>query len=148
MPFVSVTRLHLRSAWGFLPFIWHTFRSNAQAKRAPGYLGGCLNRDAHGAYWTVTVWESREAMMAFRGSGAHRAAMPRIADLSDEAAYTHWEQPTAQVPDWRTAHARLLADPHFTKLPHASEAHRQRKLPAAPAFPGMRSEEPPAAPRA
>ena len=64
MPFVSVTRLRLRSV-RFLPgFAWHNLRTLKQVKAAPGFRGGSVLADRRWAFWTLTAWDSREAMRA------------------------------------------------------------------------------------
>lgn len=74
MALVSVTRLHLRSRWFFLPFVICTLRSGQQAKRSSGFRGGVLGNDAAGGNWTITVWDTEGAMRAFRNTGVHRSA--------------------------------------------------------------------------
>src|SRR5947208_3087596 len=68
--FASVTRLRVRSP-KFLPlFLWRTFSIQRQVMRAGGFLGGRLLVDVRLTFWTLTVWESEQAMKAFRGSDA------------------------------------------------------------------------------
>jgi heme-degrading monooxygenase HmoA len=78
MPFVSITRLRLRS-WRFVPgFLWHALLSGRQARSAPGNLAALTLRDANLTFWTCTVWQDEAAMRAFMTSGAHRDAMSRL----------------------------------------------------------------------
>jgi hypothetical protein len=90
MPVVSVTRLHLASLWFFLAFLAHALRSSRQARRSPGFITGWGN-DSEWGFWTATVWESAEAMRAYR-SGQHLKAMPKLLRWCDEGAFVHWEQ--------------------------------------------------------
>ncbi len=59
MPFISVTRLRIRSLF-FLPaFAFHTLRSIRQVRTAAGFLDGNLLPDRHRTYWTMTAWDSQ-----------------------------------------------------------------------------------------
>lgn len=129
MAFVSVTRLRVRSVL-FLPqFFWHTFKSQRQAKRAAGMLGGRLMLEAHSVFWTTTAWESEEAMRAFRSSGAHKKAMPKLLDWCDEASYVHWEQERAELPSWAEAHRRMATDGKLSKVRNPSDAQSAKEFP-------------------
>ena len=130
MPFVSVTRLRVRSIF-FLPqFIVHAMRSSRQAQRAPGFLGGRLMRDSRDAFWTVTVWRDAKAMDAYRTTGAHRAAMPKLLHWCDEASVVHWMQDSNDVPLWIEAHERMVKDGRPSKVNHPSPNHSSHKIPA------------------
>ena len=62
MPFVSITRLRLRS-WRFLPmFAWYALRSSRQATRAEGNLASKFLRDRRNTFWTSTLWTGEAAM--------------------------------------------------------------------------------------
>jgi hypothetical protein len=128
--FVSVTRLHLRSAW-FLPlFIWRSTKAERQARAASGNLFVNLRRDRHAAYWTMTIWADEQAMRTFMLGGAHRVAMPRLIHWCDEASLVHWHQDTPEVPSWDEAQRRLQSEGRTSKLKHPSEAHVKFQLPA------------------
>jgi hypothetical protein len=92
MPFVSITRLRVRS-WRYLPaFLFQTLRAARQAKAASGSLAVATLRDADLAFWTRTVWTEEAAMRSFMVSGAHRTVMPRLLEWCDEASVVHWVQ--------------------------------------------------------
>jgi len=104
MPFVSVTRLRLRSV-RFLPaFIFYTLRSQSQAKRADGVLSVKVGNAAQLAFWTLTVWR-------------------------DEASVTHWNQDSADAPSWAVAHQRMVAEGRLSKVRYPSSTHEQRTFP-------------------
>ncbi len=114
--FVSVTRLHLASIWSFPVFLWYSLAAARQARRSAGFRGGWLGNDTERAFWTCTVWESGEAMRAFRNTGVHVKVMPTLLRWSDEASYTHWQQAEAVVPDAGAAYERLARGGTLSKV--------------------------------
>jgi hypothetical protein len=124
MPFVSVTRLHLASRWFFPQFLFYALASSKRARRSPGFLTGWVSNDGEFAFWTSTVWESLEAMRAFRNSGMHRKAMPKLLRWCDEASFVHWEQLEATAPDIDRAVDRLSREGKVSKVLKPSERHQ------------------------
>ena len=122
MPLISLTRLRLASWRHFPQFTWHSLRSIAQVRRAAGYLGGWTSRDAENGYWTATVWKSADAMLAFRNSGAHKKAMPKLLHMCDQASYTHFEQADAEPPTADVAYEVLRRDGKSSKVKSPSAA--------------------------
>ena len=128
MPFVSVTRLRLRS-WRYLPgLIWYALRSYRQAKAAPGNLSASTLREAGITFWTCTVWRDEGSMRAFMVSGAHRWAMPKLVGWCDEAAIAHWQQDHAAPPTWLEAHRRVQQEGRRSKVRHPSAAHERFEI--------------------
>jgi hypothetical protein len=125
---MSATRLHLRSWWYFVPLVRESNRSIRQAPHALGFRGGRLLLDGPRTFWTLTAWDSEASMLAFRNSGPHAAAMPKLLTWCDEAASVRWEQPEHVLPAWEEAHRRIVSG-HFLKLPHPSPAHLARAVP-------------------
>ena len=123
MPVVSVTRLHLASRWHLPQFMFQSLRSIAQARRAPGYLSGWTANDSEDGFWTATVWQSLEAMRAFRNSGAHLKAMPKLLHLSDQASFTHFDQGETDAPTADAAYERLIRDGKLSKVNAPSPQH-------------------------
>ena len=72
--YVSVTGFRPKAGIHFVRFWWHTLRSLAQARRAPGNIEVSARR-INGTYHTMTVWTDEASMVAFVRSGAHRRAM-------------------------------------------------------------------------
>ena len=124
MPFVSVTRLHLASRWFFPLFVLYALASSKQARRSPGFLAGWTSSDGNLAFWTSTVWESRDAMRAFRNSGTHRKVMPKLLRWCDEASFVHWEQPEASAPAPDLAFDRMSREGSLSKVNNPSSRHR------------------------
>ncbi|MEI6322703.1 MAG: DUF3291 domain-containing protein [bacterium] len=126
MALVSVTRLRLRKL-RFLPgFALLAVRSSIQAKRAEGNLQTLTIKDRGLTFWTITVWRDQEGMRAFRNSGDHKVAMPKLFEWCDEATYVHWEQESDTVPDMKSAYHRLLAEGVVSRLRYPSENHATR----------------------
>jgi hypothetical protein len=114
--FVAVTRLHLVTLRSLPMFSWYSLMSARQARGTAGFEGGWLGTDAEFGLWTATMWDAPPAMRAFRNSGIHVRAMPRLLRWCDEASYAHWEQEDAVVPDVTTAYARLQGDGRLSKV--------------------------------
>ncbi|HKV41560.1 MAG TPA: DUF3291 domain-containing protein [Blastocatellia bacterium] len=131
MPFVSVTRLRLRSRRYLPPFLWHSTKSARQAEHAAGFLDGKLLFEAKNTFWTVTLWEDEAAMRAYRNAASHRAVMPKLIEWCDEASVTHWSQETKAVPDWQEAHRWIAANgrPSKVKYPSIAQSANHITLP-------------------
>lgn len=126
MALVSVTRLRLRKL-RFLPgFAWLAVRSSVQAKRAEGNLQTLTIKDRGLTFWTITVWRDQEAMRAFRNSGDHKTAMPKLYEWCDEASYVHWEQESDTAPNLKNAYDLLVAEGVVSRLRYPSVNHATR----------------------
>jgi hypothetical protein len=91
MPIASVMGFRLR-AWRFVPaFMFHAHRSLGQLRRAEGFVAGAVRRERNLAYWTMTVWRDEPSMLAYVTGGAHRQAMPKLADWGEEASTGRWD---------------------------------------------------------
>ncbi len=130
MVFISVTRLRVRSIRYLPPFVWRAIQSVRQTERASGFLGGKLLREARNAFWTVTAWEEEAVMNAFRTSGSHLSAMPKLLEWCDEAAVVHWTQETAELPAWLEAHRRMVEEGRMSKVNHPSSHQSAKHIPA------------------
>ena len=130
MRLVSVTRLRIRK-FRFLPgFAWFAVRATMQAKRAEGNLQALTIKDRGLIFWTITVWRDQETMRAFRNSGSHKAAMPKLSEWCDEATYIHWEQENDSPPDLKSAYDRLVSQGVVSRVRHPSSNHGTRTFPA------------------
>jgi Domain of unknown function (DUF3291) len=129
MPFVSITRLRVRS-FRYLPvFLLDTFRAARQAKNAPGNLAVSLLSDANFTFWTCTLWNDERSMRAFMLAGAHRRVMPRLLQWCDEAAVTHWLQETPEPPSWQEAYRRPEQEGRASKVDYPSAAQSRFEIP-------------------
>ena len=123
MPFISLTRLRIRSI-RFLPlFALYTLRTLRQVKASPGFQDGALLPDRSWTFWTLTAWNSQEDMRRYMTSGAHKAAMPKLMDWCDEASVAHWEQADAALPSWAEADAKMRSTGRISKVRHPSALH-------------------------
>jgi hypothetical protein len=120
MPLIAVTRLRIRSVRFVLPFGWYTWGSFRQAKRASGSLGVKLRKAEGFAFSTLTAWQDESAMSAYRITAPHRHAMTKLLEWCDEAAVVHWNQESAELPDWRTAERRMAESGRLSKVNHPS----------------------------
>lgn len=128
MALISITRLRVRSL-KFLPaFLWYSFKSNAQAKRAPGNLASTIRAAGTNVFWTMTVWESETAMRSFMRSGAHKEAMPKIQNWCDEGSVVHWVSESTTPPTWEEAETEMFTKGRFTPLTHPSIAHQNHRF--------------------
>lgn len=110
-------------------FLWMTFLAQGQTERAGGFLGGRLLVDNLHTYWTLTVWENEKAMKAFRGSGAHARAMPKLVEWCDEASYAHWIVADNSIPEWPVTYEHLVSDGKLSRVARPSPDHEARCFP-------------------
>jgi heme-degrading monooxygenase HmoA len=130
MPFVSITRLRVRS-WFYLPaFFIQAGRIARQAAKADGNLAVKLLRDRRNVFWTATSWSSEASMKAFMHAKPHGPAMRSLLQWCDEAAVVHWTQVGVELPSWEAAHKRLQQEGRRSKVNHPSAAQTAYAIPA------------------
>ena len=123
MPFISITRLRIRSV-RFLPaFALDFLRTRRQVSSAPGFKGGSLLADRSWTFWTSTAWDSQESMRRYMTSGSHRTTMPRLLDWCDEASVVHWTQSDEGLPSWIDADKRMREGGRPSKVRNPSAEH-------------------------
>lgn len=123
MPFISITRLRIRSIWLLPAFALYTHRSLQQVRAAGGYLDGSLLPDRRWTFWTMTAWDNQQSMRQYMTSGPHKAAMPKLMHWCDEASVVHWEQTSEELPSWAEADARMRSEGRISKVLHPSPEH-------------------------
>ena len=129
MPFISVTRLRVRS-WSYLPaFLLATTRIAWQARNADGSLAVKIFRERRNAFWTSTSWESEAAMRQFMRAKPHGPAMRKLLSWCDEAAIVHWTQSDGELPSWREAHRRMQGEGRPSKVNYPSLAQQSYTIP-------------------
>jgi hypothetical protein len=124
--FISVTRLRIKSWWYLPQFFWINHQAMRQAKNSTGFRGGFALVDRHRAFWTLTKWDSAAAMKAYRGAGAHLAAMKKLPVWCDEASVAHWEGDS--LPSWTEAWQRMQSAGRFTPVNTPSQAQREKRV--------------------
>ncbi len=130
MPFISVTRLRVRS-WGYVPqFVLQSLKSARQAERSDGFLGGKLLRNHGNTFWTMTAWNDEAEMNAFRIAGSHGGVMSRLLIWCDEASVVHWRQESSELPSWPDAHHRMVMEGRRSKVNYPSPAQASNHIPA------------------
>ncbi len=120
MPFVSITRLKVKSFFYLLPFMRANERSAKQLVKTAGLLQGKELIDKGLTFWTLTLWSDDGQMKAFRNSNAHRQAMQKLPYCCSEASYFHWNQEEFTLPDWTTASEKLIGKGKITKVRNPS----------------------------
>ena len=128
MPFVSITRLRIRTPELVDQFAAAVPGVYAQAADAPGNLGMDLLAEANATFWTRTVWTDRAAMRSYMTSGAHGEVMPLLRDWCDEAHVAHWEQEGSALPTWEEAHRRIVDEGRVSAVAHPSPVHPTRAV--------------------
>lgn len=103
--FISVTRLHLRRVTKLPTFTWLTIRSAIQSRKSAGLLKSSFRKEGMLTYWTLTVWDNKEHMTAFRNTGTHLGAMKISREIADKLDYVHWEDD--EIPNWDEARHKL-----------------------------------------
>lgn len=129
MPFVSVTRLRLRSIFFLIPFMRANEASVKALKASKGLFKGKELIDKHFTFWTITFWEDEASMKAFRVSPEHRAAMQNLAKWCNEASYHHWTQDDTEFPSWQTISEKLYAEGRLSKVRYPSKAQTENRFP-------------------
>ena len=136
MPFISITRLRVRS-WRFIPsFFVEAVLAARQGRAAAGNLGVSVLREAGNVFWTRTLWGSESSMRSYMLAGSHRRVMPKLLERCNEAAVAHWTHESPQPPDWPESHRQLVPIGRPSKVRHPSQAQRQYQIPAPQVLPG------------
>jgi heme-degrading monooxygenase HmoA len=128
MPFVSVTRLRLRSFLFLLPFAFRAAASTRQALKAPGCQGVRTRKTRGLAFWTLTVWDDEKSMRSFVAQSPHREVMPKLSKWCDEAAVAHWMQTSGPHPEWSLATRTLLENGRLLRVARPSESHAKGQI--------------------
>jgi len=130
MPFVSVTRLRVKSFIYLIPFMRANEASVKELKKSQGLIMGKELVDKNFTFWTLTVWKDEESMKGFRNSNSHREAMKNLPKWCDEASYFHWLQNESNLPNWNVVAEKLFTEGKLSKVRNPSKAQIENKFPA------------------
>jgi Domain of unknown function (DUF3291) len=98
------------------PFIMLSLRVSRQAKKSAGYIAHALKADLpKRQFWTLSVWENRQAASHFVKSEPHSTAVKKFkAWADDSAAFVEWSKEGESI-DWREAMERLKTPMFYFK---------------------------------
>ncbi len=130
MPFVSVTRLRVKSLLYIISFMRANEASVKELKNAEGLIKGVELIDKKLTFWTLTIWEDEASMKGFRGSPSHRNAMQHLPNWCNEASYHHWMQEGMELPDWQTVSEKLFMEGKLSKVRNPSKAQIANQFPS------------------
>jgi hypothetical protein len=106
---VFASRFETRSLWGALMFLARTPTVWRQVSRAPGAYGATLKAEPlRRTFWTLSAWESPEALKAFAHTGPHAPTARGLAAQMRDAKFATWKANSDDLPlDWTEARRRL-----------------------------------------
>ncbi|RAG85873.1 DUF3291 domain-containing protein [Streptacidiphilus pinicola] len=109
---VMASRFEVRSLTDVPRFFARSLAIWRQLRTAPGALGASLiARPLRRTFYTLSAWESREALNAFAAAEPHRSTMTGLRATMRESTFTFWDVPTEQLPiTWPDAHAHIDAE--------------------------------------
>jgi hypothetical protein len=126
---ISVTRLRLRSWRYLLPFFLQTIRILLQTMRTEGFRNGRLLADQKLVFWTVTRWESEDALLTWRNRGAHGSSMAYLAKWCSEAAVVRWQiDGKADFPDWGDCSHKIAASGNMVVAKRTSNSGENQTI--------------------
>ncbi|WP_395571998.1 DUF3291 domain-containing protein [Streptomyces sp. BK79] len=106
---VFASRFETRTLWGALAFLARTPGVWRQVRGAPGAYGASLKAEPFKrTFWTLSAWESPEALRAFARSGAHAPASRKLSAQMRDAKFTTWTVTSEELPvSWAEVRRRL-----------------------------------------
>ena len=129
MPFVSITRLKVKSIIYLYSFIRANENSVKQISSIPGFISGKELIDKNLTFWTLTIWKDEVSMRQFRNSIPHKTAMQKLPYWCSEASYFHWTKEDEELPDWKNASTRLINEGFLTKVRSPTKRQQANSFP-------------------
>jgi hypothetical protein len=89
-------------------FMMLTLQTMRQLGRSKGLLGYALDADIFGLnFWTLSLWEDRQAIMKFAHAIPHSGIMKKLAPVMRETQFVHWNVSASNMPlRWDEAKVR------------------------------------------
>ncbi len=106
-----LTHLPLRSYWRIPQFLGFTAQLRRQLRGSNGMIGyAMLAWPLRKEFWTLSVWEDEDALMAFVRHPPHTRVMQALAGHLGMTKFIRWEMKGSGVPpSWRDAFIRFRA---------------------------------------
>jgi hypothetical protein len=67
-------------------------------------------------------------MQIYMMADAHREAMPKLVERSDEASFVNWNQDSSELPNWDIAEQWMAEQGKFVSLKYSSKAHLRNQF--------------------
>ncbi|GGV65145.1 DUF3291 domain-containing protein [Streptomyces griseoloalbus] len=121
--FVMASRFEVRSLKDVPRFFWKSLAAWGQVRKAPGALGASLEARPFGkVFYTLSAWESREALYAYARTDPHKSVMTGVRETMRDSTFTFWEVPVDRLPiDWDDAKRRIAVQAQAQA--NASDGH-------------------------
>ena len=109
---VMASRLQVKSLINVPGFLIRSLFVWRQVRKAPGAFGASLIADpVRGVFWTLSAWESREALYRFAASEPHRGIVQKLKPGMRVSHFTFWTVDSSQLPiKWKDAKQRLAKE--------------------------------------
>jgi hypothetical protein len=96
---VMASRLPLKQHRSIPGFLSATMKIRGQLGHTDGLIGFALDADlVHAVFWTVSAWQSREALDRFAGQDPHRTIIATIRPRMAPTTFAFWSHPADQLP--------------------------------------------------
>lgn len=106
---VMASRLEVNSLRHVPRFFWLSLATWRQVRRTQGALGASLIAQlSRGVFWTLSAWESKEALYAYAKAEPHLSIMKRLRPTMRQSHFVYWTVPADRLPiTWDDARERL-----------------------------------------
>ncbi|MEE1931395.1 DUF3291 domain-containing protein [Streptomyces sp. TRM 70351] len=114
--FVMASRFEVGAMKDVPRFFLKSLGAWKQVRSAPGALGASLiAQPLARTFWTLSAWESRDALYTYARTEPHRSIMTGLRDTCRTSTFDFWQVPVEDLPlGWddakRRLHAKRVAD--------------------------------------